>query len=458
MSDPGIMVSGPGGPMPMVREEYAEPESFARLLSSIDADWIAEALEASGVDTIRKRRLPAEQVVWLVLGMALYRDWSISRVVSHLHLALPGKSGRGVVPSASVQARARLGDEPMRWLFERCAQTWAHQSADRYRYRGLALYGVDGTTVRTLDSADNRAHFGGQSSGDRGMSGYPQARVVTLMALRSHLLAAARFAPYAVGETTLAEELWPQLPNDSLCIVDREFLAVKCLSAIEDPSRNRHWMTRAKTTTRWRTVKRLGKGDELVELEFSDQTRRVNPGMPERWLVRAVRYERKGFRPQTVLTSLTDPKRFPARELVGLYHERWELELGFDEVKTELLERAEALRSKTPRRVAQELWSLGLLYNLADAVPIEIAPSFLQICTAAVPTPPPAAWIRAACPRRRLASSTSMCQAVSQTTGMDAASAKLSPSGMGSAAAGTQTSSLCPPPNRVSAITFSPAR
>ena len=54
--------------MPMVREEYAEPESFARLLSSIDAAWIEEALEATGVATIRKRRLPAEQVVWPGLG------------------------------------------------------------------------------------------------------------------------------------------------------------------------------------------------------------------------------------------------------------------------------------------------------------------------------------------------------------------------------------------------------
>jgi hypothetical protein len=350
--------------MAMVREEYAEPESFARLLSSIDAAWIEEALEATGTATIRKRRLPAEQVVWLVLGMALYRDWSISRVVSHLHLALPGESGRGVVPSAPVQARGRLGDEPMRWLFERCAQTWAHQSADRHRYRGLALYGVDGTTVRTLDSAENREHFGGQSSGDRGASGYPQTRIVTLMALRSHLLAAARFAPYAVGETTLAAELWPQLPDDSLCILDRGFLAATCLLAIEDQSRNRHWMTRAKTQTRWRTVKRLGRGDELVELEFSDRNHGRVPGIPERWLVRAIRYERKGFKPQTLLTSLIDHQRFPARELVALYHERWELELGFDEVKTELLEREEALRSKTPRGVAQELWSLGLLYNL----------------------------------------------------------------------------------------------
>ena len=350
--------------MPTAREQYAEPESFSRLLSSIDAAWIEEALEATGTASVRKRRLPAEQVVWLVLGMALYRDWSISRVVRHLHLALPEDSGRGVVPSAPVQARARLGDEAMRWLFERCARSWAHRSADQHRYRGLALYGVDGTTLRVPDTEENRAHFGGQSAGDRGNSGYPLARAVTLMALRSHLLAAARFAPYAVGEITLAEELWGEIPDDSLCIVDREFLTARCLRAIESQGQNRHWMSRAKSKTRWRTVKRLGRGDELVELEFSEETRRVNPEIPERWVVRAIRYERPGFKPQTMLTSLTDHRRYPARELVALYHERWEIELGFDEVKTVLLKREEALRSRSRRGVAQELWSLGLVYNL----------------------------------------------------------------------------------------------
>ena len=359
--------------MPNAREQYAESESFSRLLSSIDAAWIEEALESTGAATIRRRRLPAEQVVWLVLGMALYRDWSISRVVSHLHLALPGDTGRGVVPSATVQARARLGDEAMRWLFERCARSWAHRSADQHRYRGLALYGVDGTTLRVADTVENRTHFGGQSSGDRGKSGYPQARAVTLMALRSHLLAAARFAPYAIGETTLAEELWSELPDDSLCIVDREFLAARCLRAIEGAGTNRHWMSRAKSTTRWHSIKRLGKGDELVELEFCANTRRANPEIPEHWVVRATRYERKGFQPQILLTSLTDHRRFPARELVALYHERWELELGFDEVKTELLEREEALRSKSVRGVAQELWSLGLLYNLIRLEMAQIA-------------------------------------------------------------------------------------
>ena len=86
------------------------------------------------------------------------------------------------------------------------------------------------------------------------------------------------------------------------------------------------------------------------------------------------------------------------------------------------------------------------------------APNFLQICTAAVPTPPAAAWRSTVCPRRTLASSTSMCQAVSQTTGIDAPSAKLSPCGKGSTIrSSTQTTSLWPPNLQV-AITFSPAR
>ncbi len=69
-------------------------------------------------------------------------------------------------------------------------------------------------------------------------------------------------------------------------------------------------------------------------------------------------------RPQVLLTSLLDPRRYPAAELVALYHERWEQELSYDELKTELLEREEALRSRRPAAVAQELWGLLLVYNL----------------------------------------------------------------------------------------------
>jgi len=101
-----------------------------------------------------------------------------------------------------------------------------------------------------------------------------------------------------------------------------------------------------------------------VEMKVSPAARKKDPTLPKTWIVRAIGYRRKGFRPETLLTSMTDAEAFPAQEIIGLYHERWELELGFDEIKTEMLDREESIRSKSPTAVAQELWGVFLAYNL----------------------------------------------------------------------------------------------
>jgi len=84
------------------------PESFDDFRRHIDLDWVRDALDATGTATLRRRRLPAEQVVWLVLGMALLRDRSITQVADSLDLALPARRGPTAAPSAIAQARGRL--------------------------------------------------------------------------------------------------------------------------------------------------------------------------------------------------------------------------------------------------------------------------------------------------------------------------------------------------------------
>lgn len=338
------------------------PEHFDDVRRRINPEWIERALQATGTATIRKRRLPAAQVVWLVIAMALFRNRSIVEIVDKLDLALPGPSPI-VAKSAVPQARARLGADAMKWLFEFCAQEWAHASADSHRWRELALYGVDGSTLRVADSDVNRAHFGG-SKGKRGESGYPLTRVVGLMALRSHLLASAVFGPYGKGEHTYAVDLWSSVPDNSLTIVDKGFFAAYVLIPLARDGKNRHWLTRAKKNLRWRTLERLGPRDELVEMKVSSSARAKDPTLPKTWVTRAVTYQRKGFRPEVLLTSLLDAKMYPAKEVAVLYHERWELELGYDEIKTEMLDREESLRSKSPTAVTQELWGVFLAYNL----------------------------------------------------------------------------------------------
>lgn len=345
-------------------ETSADEGAFDRLRASIDPRWIEEALEATGTATLRRRRLPAEQVIWLVLGMALYRDRPIDELVEKLDLVLPGTGQASMAKSAVAQARARLGEEPLQWLFERCSEKWGHESARRHEWRGLALYGVDGTTVRVPDSPDNRGFFGSQYAGEeKGLSGYPLARAVPLMALRSHIIVAASIGPYA-DERPMALTLWPKLPDHSLAIVDRNFLAANILLPIERSGVQRHWLTRAKSTSKWKVLKKLGAGDELVEVDVSSEARRKEPSLPRTWQMRAIRYQRPGFKPQTLLTSLLDSKAYPAREVRDLYHERWEIELGFDEVKTVMLEREESIRSRTPPGAMQELWAIALTYNL----------------------------------------------------------------------------------------------
>ena len=346
------------------RVDPSAGDLLPKFVASLDPDWIDEALAATGTASIRKRRLPAEQVVWLVIGMCLFRNQSMRELVAEMDLALPGSRGVRVAPSAIVQARERLGDAPLRWLFERLASAWAHRSARAHAWRGLALYGADGTTVRVPDSEENRAHFGGQDTRWNSTSGYPLVRLVTLMALRSHLLAGAQFGPYRTSERTYAEALWPLVPDESLTLVDRGFFSARTLIGITRGGTERHWLTRARTDLAATRVKRLGAGDELIELNVSSEARRQDPTLPATWQMRAIRYQRRGFKPQLLLTSLVDARRFPAKEIIALYHERWELELGYNEVKRVMLAREETTRSKSPRGVAQELWGLGIAYNL----------------------------------------------------------------------------------------------
>src|SRR5712692_833794 len=360
--------------MPLWPLKDASPDdgAFDRLRASIDPDWIDEALELTGTVTLRRRRLPAEQVIWLVLGMALYRDRPIAELVDKLDLALPDGRDLTVARSAVAQARARLGAEPMRWLFERCPASGPTRR--RVRIAGAGSRSTASMAPPRARPTHPRTarHFGGQASG-RGESGYPQVRFVTLMALRSHLLAAVRFGPYAKSEMALARELWSEIPDDSLTILDRAFLAASPLLALQRGGSNRHWMTRARANTSYRVIRELGKDDALVELEVSHEARQREPDLPKKWMVRAVGYQRRGFKPQTLLTSLLDPEQYPAKELAALYHERWEIELGYDEVKTEMLERREHIRSKKLEGVAQELWGLALAYNLIRLEMLRIA-------------------------------------------------------------------------------------
>jgi hypothetical protein len=343
------------------------PASFEGLKSHIDREWIKSSLAKHGVATVRRRKLPADQVVWLAVGIALYRNQPIPEVVSRLDLVLPDEDGKkqGISNGAIVEARNRVGAEPVKELFQTTGRHWGLESADRLRWRGLMVLGGDGTMMRVPDTAENREAFGlPPSSSSRGSSGYPQIRAVGLMVLRSHLLLDFAFAGCKTGEVTVTQEILESVPDQSVTILDRLFVNYLLWHRLRSGGQERHWLVRAKSNTKWQVIKRLGRGDELVEVEFPRALRKEHPELPKTFMARVVRYRRKGFRQRVLMTSLLDPEKYPATEIAELYHERWELELGYDEIKTEMLEREESIRSEAPERVKQEVWGLATAYNL----------------------------------------------------------------------------------------------
>ena len=339
------------------------PGGIDRFAASIPEQWVTEALEATGTASVRRRKLPAEQVFWLVVGMALFKDWSIHGVAEHLRLVLPGVSS--LAPSALPQARGRLGPSPVKWLFRQVADRWSNVGG-KAAYRGLALFGIDGTTMRVQDTDANFAHFTKPSgrNGEKNDSGYPLVRIACLMNLGTRLIANVDFGPYTKSEQELAQDLWATIPSNSLTMLDRGFINYKNFSEFVDQERGRHLLVRIRSNILPETIEKLSDGTSLVRMVPTRERKKEDPDIAAELVGRLIDYQHVGGEPSRLFTSLTDPVKYPATELIALYHERWELEIAFDELKTHMRDRAECLRSKTVAGVEQELWGLLLTYNL----------------------------------------------------------------------------------------------
>lgn len=340
------------------------PESLSTFQRDLPADWIERALDATGTVSLRRRRLPAEQVVWLVLGIGLYRDRCIRDVCDKLGLAMPDRAGRPVVASSALtQARERLGAAPMRYLFLCSAEAWSRQEAHD-DFRGLKLLSVDGTVFDTPDTAENGAAFGFIESRTGHTSAFPSVRLTALMSLRTHLVWDAAFGPCTQGEINYARELVSAAPAHSLTLFDRCYFSAELLLSWQQAQPESHWLTPAKGKLRYTMVERFSEHDSLIEMPVSPQARAQYPHLPATWQARLVRYTNPKGEITGFVTSLTDPQRYPADELLRIYWERWEIEQGYGELKRRQLRSELLLRSQKPEGIRQEVWGILLAYNL----------------------------------------------------------------------------------------------
>lgn len=334
-----------------------------RLEEHLPREWIEEALEATGSASILRRRLPAEQVVWLVIALALCRHQSMPEVLATLDLALPNGSEGVVSKSAVTRARQRLGAAPLAWLFGQTAQSWCRQDAERHAWKGLSLWAMDGTTFRTPDSPENRAYFGAQAYASGKIASYPQVRAVSLTAIPTHLLGDMVFGAYGQNEMLYAKALLDGNPDNSLTVFDRGFLSAEILLGLSLNGTQRHYLIPAKSNSKWERLSGT-EDDGLIRMRVSPQARNKAPGLPEYWTARAVRVLSPNRKTLVLLSSLTDQRRFPAAALAECYRRRWEIETSYRELKQSLLGSALTLRSHQPEGIEQEIWGALIAYNL----------------------------------------------------------------------------------------------
>lgn len=321
---------------------------------------IQDCLKSNGVATLRKRKLPMESMIWAVIGMALFRGESVRQLINKLDIILPNEVDY-VARSAVTQARKKLGCDVVEDVFRQTQQRWNMQ-AEHPQWCGLNLYGVDGVVWRTPDSPENDSAFS-RTSNQSSNASYPQVRMVCLMELSSHLLVDSSFASVAENEMTLAANLIKNTPDNSLTLFDRGFYSLGLLHEWSQAGSHRHWLMPLKKNTQYEEVRSLGRQDRLIRLTTTPQSRKKRPDLPEYIEARLLTKKVKGKTLQ-IITSLTDAMRYPSGEIVDLYAHRWEIELGYREMKQYMLETRFTLRSQLPELIKQELWGVLLAYNL----------------------------------------------------------------------------------------------
>lgn len=333
---------------------------FDNLSQILCPEIISNALQSNGVATLRKRKLPMESMVWAVIGMALFRNQSMRQLVNKLDIILPNEVDY-VAPSAVTQARKRLGSDTIKDIFNTTQAKW-NENAEHPNWCGLNLLGVDGVVWRTPDTPQNSAEFG-RCRNQKAESSYPQVRIVCLMELSSHLLISSEFDSVDENEMNLAAKLLDSVPNDSLTLFDRGFYSLGLLAKWQSAERNQHWLMPLKKNTQYEVIRSLGRNDKLIRLTTSPQARKKWPGLATHMTARLLTKTVKG-KPIEILTSLTDPMAYPAADIVDLYAHRWEIELGYREMKQYMLENRFTLRSNQPELIKQEMWGILLAYNL----------------------------------------------------------------------------------------------
>jgi hypothetical protein len=329
------------------------PGHLGELTRIVPFEMVDAVLAETGRTQQRLRLLPSRVVVYLLMAAGLFAEVGYLGVWDKLVAGLDGLGLARPSGTAVWQARIRVGVAPLRALFDllrgpasgiRTAGVW---------WCGLLVTAIDGTVLDVPDSPGNTAYLRKNRS-QHGTAGYPQIRLVALVACGTRAVIDAVFGPKSSGETTQALRLLRSLHAGMIVLLDRGFDSNDFLAAVAGTGAD--FLVRLGGNRKPRVLCRYRDGSYLsligglrvrvIECEITISTTAA---------------ARTGV--YRLGTTLLDHQRFPALTVVTLYHERWEVESTYLEIKSTLLGRR-VLRSPNPALIAQEIYALLTVYQV----------------------------------------------------------------------------------------------
>nr|WSW58288.1 IS4 family transposase [Streptomyces sp. NBC_00998]WSW64588.1 IS4 family transposase [Streptomyces sp. NBC_00998] len=340
------------------------PGHLGELTRHLPFELVDDVLERTGGTQRRLRLLPSRVGVYFVLALALFPQLGYMRVWDKLTCGLRGLLPPRPSEKALREVRRRLGAVPLRLLFETLAGPVAQPITPGVRYRCWRTVAFDGCSSIKAPDRPRVCAWLGKHKHRYGTDGYPMLKIMVLCETGTRALLGAVFGPTPEKETGYAEQLLPLLDNKMLLLNDRgfdsdDFLAKAAATGAQLLVR----LKGTRTPARWAL---LPDGSFLTRINGT-RLRIIDAHI-------AVTTA-KGLRLEghyRLATTLTDHRRYPAAELVELYHERWEIESAFYSLR-HTLQHGLVLRSQDATGIQQELWAHLTVYQalrraMAEAV------------------------------------------------------------------------------------------
>src|SRR6516162_7508725 len=319
-------------------------------------ELVDDVLMMTGAVQKRMRVLPSRVGMYFVLALTLFPGIGYLRIWDKLTCALEDLDLPRPGEKSLRDLRRRIGPAAVKALFETVAVPLAPPGTPGVFYRGLRTVAFDGlNSVKVPDSDRNRSWMG-KTMTRLGLAGYPAMRIVALAGTGTRGLPGAVIGGRGErSEVPLARKLVPLLREGMLLLADRAYDAADLLK--EAAATGAHVLVRGSAARKPPVDEVLPDGSCLSRIDGL-RVRIIEAALD----VHGADGTRLGDS-YRLITTLTDWRRYPAGELIRLYHERWEIEVTY----LALPHPARRVRAPLPRPGRRRAGTVGAAGRLPGA-------------------------------------------------------------------------------------------